>query len=134
MANEMRDRFVELMNDFYYSIESLTREQIRQIADHLIENGVIVPPCEVGDTVYYINRFYHIELRKDTIYKAKVVRIVTNSLGTSLVIQIRNESGCTELSNIDCVETPNIEDFSRTVFLTKEQAEQKLKEMRASNG
>ena len=87
-------------------------------------------PCKVGDTVYYINRFYHIELRKDTIYKAKVVRIVTTSLGTSLVIQIRGEHGCTELSNIDCVETPNIEDFSKTVFLTKSEAEQKLKEMR----
>ena len=128
MANEMRDRLVELLDATI--IVQAEEKALGDIADHLIKNGVIVPPCKVGETVYYINRFYHIELRKDTIYKAKVVRIVTNSLGTSLVIQIRDESGCTELSNIDCVETPNIEDFSKTVFLTKEKAEAKLKEMR----
>ena len=27
---------------------------IFQEADYLLENGVIVPPCKVGDTVYYI--------------------------------------------------------------------------------
>ena len=128
MANEMRDRLVELINQGLLKQGQGWRTEL--IADHLIANGVIVPPCKVGDTVYYINRFYHIELRKDTIYKAKVVRFVTTFLGTSLVIQIRDESGCTELSNIDCVETPNIKDFSKTVFLTKEAAEQKLKEMR----
>ena len=99
------------------------------IADHLLANGVIVPPCKVGDTVYYINRSYHIELKKDAIYEAKVVRIVTTSLGTSLVIQIRGEWGCIQQSNIDCIETPDVKDFYKTVFLSKEEAEEKLKEL-----
>lgn len=31
-------------------------DAIESIADHLIANGVIVPPCKVGDIVYSINR------------------------------------------------------------------------------
>ena len=27
---------------------------IRRFAKYLIDNGVIVPPCKVGDTVYYV--------------------------------------------------------------------------------
>lgn len=124
----MRDRLSQLIFNKLSETcrECSSFECTEELTDYLIANGVTVLPCKVGDTVYYINRFYHIELRKDTIYKAKVVRIVTNSLGISLVIQIRGEHGCTELSNIDCVETPNIEDFSKTVFLTKEEAEQAL--------
>lgn len=34
-----------------HNVEMFDR-QIEHIADHLIANGVIVPPCEVGDTVY----------------------------------------------------------------------------------
>ncbi len=37
-----RDRLIELLQDYLYS---------EQIADHLLANGVIVPPCEVGDKV-----------------------------------------------------------------------------------
>ena len=105
-------------------------EKAKILAEYLLANGVIVPPCKVGDTVYYINRSYHIELKKDTIYEAKVVRIVTTSLGTSLVIQIRGEWGCIQQSNIDCIETPDVKDFYRTVFLTKEEAEEKLRELK----
>ena len=39
----MRDRLIELLGDYLYS---------EQIADHLLKNGVIVPPCKVGDVVY----------------------------------------------------------------------------------
>ena len=126
-----RDRLIEL-------VDKAKEEYVNDVTDHtetdyivetLLNRGVIVPPCKVGDTVYYINRSYHIELKKDTIYEAKVVRIVTTSLGTSLVIQIRGEWGCIQQSNIDCIETPDVKDFYRTVFLTKEEAEKKLKEL-----
>lgn len=46
MQNEMRDRLIELLGDYLYS---------EQIADHLIANGVILPPCKVGDKVWLIN-------------------------------------------------------------------------------
>lgn len=28
------------------------------IADYLLANGVILPPCKAGDTVYVISRYY----------------------------------------------------------------------------
>lgn len=85
------------------------------------ETGTLVRlPCKVGDTVYYINKRPHIALYLNTIYKAEVVRIVTTRLGTSLVIQIHNEHGCTEI--------PDIKDFGKIVFLTREDAEKALKE------
>ena len=88
-------------------------------ADYLLANGVIVPPCKVGDTVYYFShRPFNLSLLPNTIYEADVVRIVTTKLGTSVVIQIHNEYGCTEV--------PQISDFGKTVFLIKEEAEKAL--------
>ena len=47
----MRDRLIKLLRDSGCSDEFETFEDI---ADYLIENGVIVPPCKVGDKIYYI--------------------------------------------------------------------------------
>lgn len=49
MQNDMRDRLVELLGDYLYS---------EQIADHLIANGVILPPCNVGETLYLVQIGY----------------------------------------------------------------------------
>lgn len=43
----MKDRLIELLGDYLYA---------EQIADHLIANGVIVPPVKVGQTVYRVYR------------------------------------------------------------------------------
>lgn len=55
----MRDRLIELINQaekkFYDTDNSLSNVE-KYVADYLLENGVIVPPCNVGDTVY-INVF-----------------------------------------------------------------------------
>lgn len=49
----MRDRLIELLRKSGASFERALPEDI---ADYLLANGVIVPPCKVGDTVYSINR------------------------------------------------------------------------------
>lgn len=38
-----------------HNVEMYDRN-IEHIADHLLANGVIVPPCKVGDKVYYLCR------------------------------------------------------------------------------
>ena len=49
----MRERLIELIaesalkGDYTY---------IPDVADYLLENGVIVPPCKVGDTLYVISQ------------------------------------------------------------------------------
>ena len=118
-----RNRLIELLSEAHKKfIKSDSVYEFDFFADHLLANGVIVPPCKVGDTVYYLNTRYAITLKKNTIYIAKVVRIVTTYLGTCLVIHIRDDEG-------GCCEIPDIRDFGKTVFLTKEEAEEKLKEL-----
>lgn len=46
----MRDRLIELLDG--KSID--TRADIEFIADYLLENGVVCPPCKVGQTVYRV--------------------------------------------------------------------------------
>jgi len=83
--------------------------------------NIIVPPCKVGDTVWYLNKHPHISLFQNSVYKAKVVRIVTTNIGTAVVIQIQSEG---------CCEIPDVTDWGITVFLTKEEAEQALAKMK----
>ena len=86
----------------------------------LKEQGRLIElPCKIGDTVYYINTHNRLSLFKNTVYEAKVARFVTTRYGTSIVIQIRNEYGCTELYSED--------NYNKTVFLTREEAEAALK-------
>ena len=96
------------------------------VADYLLADGWIRLPCKVGDKVYYFSdRPFNLSLQENTIYEATVVRIVTNRITTSLVIQIHNEYGVTEV--------PEITYFGKSVFLTKEQAERELKKRGEQN-
>lgn len=61
MKNKMKDRLVSLLNNLPERevIVSGTRVGKRlhtaeTIAEHLLANGVLVPPCKVGDTVYAV--------------------------------------------------------------------------------
>ena len=119
----MRDRLIELLGKCcakYLNVTHLLEFEKAILVDYLLENGVIVPPCKCGDKVYYISQEpLNLSVQANTIYEADVVRIVTTRLGTSLVIQIRNEYGCTEI--------PDIRSWGISVFATKEEAEQGLK-------
>lgn len=53
----MKDRLIELLKNKYDHFCDQCRvnkdsHYIENLADHLIQNGVIVPPCNLGDTVY----------------------------------------------------------------------------------
>ena len=48
----MRERLKELLEDAPRI--AFSKDESEEIADYLIENGVIVPPCKVGDKVYKI--------------------------------------------------------------------------------
>ena len=77
------------------------------MADYLIDNGVIVPPCKVGDTVYipYLS----------TVIEKKVCSIVVQKPFFTVYC------GGTSLRF-------SKEDFGKTVFLTREEAEKALEE------
>ena len=76
------------------------------LADYLISNGVIVPPCKVGDTVYHL-------YPKQGIKSNKVKRIQVGTYG----MMIADRNGVFRADEIN-----------KTVFLTSEEAEKSLKE------
>lgn len=123
----MRDRFIEILREpipvigglKIFGESRMPAVDAERYADHLLANGVIVPPCKVGDTVWYLNRYHSISMLKDAVYEAKVVRVYVEKENTlCLSIQIKNEWGTTEF--------PHITEIGKTVFLTKEEAERAL--------
>lgn len=51
----MRDRLVELIEEAAQIWDESPLGSFNEIcADHLIANGVILPPCKVGDTIYML--------------------------------------------------------------------------------
>ena len=53
-----KEKLVELINEansnynFEFSVGKIPKPRDEYIADFLLENGVIVPPCKVGDKMY----------------------------------------------------------------------------------
>ena len=119
MQNDMRDRLVELLEQAHKDgcFADIS------VADHLIANGVIVPPCNIGDVVYSI--------RTDTkvIYSCSVCEFIINkhfeNIHKECKVYIIEDGRFTYF---------DFSSFGKTVFFTKEEAEQKLKEMRVENG
>ena len=89
-----------------------------RVADAILADGWMRPPCKVGDVVWYLNKHPHIALFQNSVYKAKVVRLVTISTGTVIVIQIKSEG---------CCEIPDESDWGITLFASREEAEKALK-------
>ena len=113
----MRDRLIELIRESncvdiwdYYNDDFKKPNPIEQLADYLLANGVIVPPCKVGDTVYYPSA------SSDRIFEKKVDEI--------LMSEIENDKGF--YIHIAGCYIP-FENIGKTIFLTKEEAEKALK-------
>lgn len=100
-----KERLKEIINEVARSYGGLT---VDELADHLLANGVIVPPCKVGDTIYRagdpIKKVYEWQIEHIEIYADEIVFID------------------------DSDNTFTAEDIGETVFLTQEEAEKALAE------
>ena len=103
---------------------------IENIADRLLANGVIVPPCKVGDTVY--------SLREVSCEDIDEVHTVCEHYGFGTydrICTLEKPQKCPYRYRIfkSLVTEYNLLSFARlwgkTVFLTKEEAKEKLKEL-----
>lgn len=122
MANEMRDRLVELL-DATIIVQS-GEKALGDIADHLIENGVIVPPCKVGDKLYFLydKTFANRPSFKPYIYETSDWYFDIDQKGISILPR-----------SIHSYKGKHHYYLGETVFFTKSEAEQKLKEKRGGN-
>ena len=107
----MRDRLKELITKSQLCVNS------RKLADHLIANGVIVLPCKAGDIVYSNDL--------DPRFDVEIERIVIEE-NVITFEWVQYEKGYEVTECWDEGEF-SLDDFSKTVFLTKEEAEKALR-------
>ena len=105
----MRDRLIELIHQADMSLWNSEKPFAETYADYLLANGVVVPPCKAGDTVYCLE-----------------------TIGNPINDYVVQNVGITATQGGWGIER-GFNDFGKTVFLTKEEAEQALKE-REGNG
>ncbi len=119
-----RDRLIELMLNAPQILclkgGQATGKQyqtFQNIADHLLANGVIVPPCNAGETVYCLIQGFENPL------KATVNRITVQKDAVIISCSVLGYFGQSYMAT----------DFGKTVFLTKEEAEKVLNERNNKN-
>lgn len=120
MQNDMRDRLIELLTDNLphcdNPLQDTYDEIVERLANHLIENGAILPPCKVGDTVYDISEFVNgCSCPEIYEYTCEYITIFKDKDGETVF-------------EIDAINF-HFNDFGKTVFLTREEAEKALKEI-----
>ena len=109
-----RDRLIELINEAKKEYESIVTDytETDYIVAVLLNKGVIVPPCKVGDTIYKINK-------------------IPNSACGPFITKEKVEPYAVFYKNImggySCIP---FESFNETVFLLEEKAEEKLEEIK----
>lgn len=108
-----RDRLIGLIHS---AVGGCTRYWAEDIADCLIGNGVIVPPCKVGDAVYQVTRNFISEFR---------VRFIEIATCGNLFLHTDLISGIVYTGEVF-----SESDIGKTVFLTREEAEKVLEGMR----
>lgn len=138
----MRDRLIKLiLNTPVLKFPSGSRAQgktyqtAQNFADHLLANGVIVPPCKVGDKVYVADKGGIREATANEIYFYGSNDHMSILLSFNCDYECENcpfsswsQEPCGEYScggEYGCWDV-KCEDFGKTVFLTKEEAETAL--------
>lgn len=100
-----KEKLIELLSGINV-LDYPTANFTECIADYLLVNGVIVLPCKVGDVVYVV---YPVQ----GITEQKVKRFQLGSYG----LMFATGKGVRP-----------VDDFGKTVFLTREEAEKALRE------
>lgn len=116
----MQNRLINLLYQFKnLSIADLDESEL---ADYLIENNAVAFPCSPGDTVYRIMA----DKRIKEPYKYKVMGIWYSAVETCSSVHLaRFVKGVFESS----MSVP-FSEFGKIVFLTREEAEERQKELK----
>lgn len=116
-----RERLIELLSKaFNVSDDNYGTPNIEQVADYLLNNGVIVPPCKINDHVWFIKSAFSVLVKP---LEARIIDI----RGISIEHNILYES-ITLYNDLARRFTSN--DIGTKVFLTKEEAEQAIQALK----
>lgn len=115
----MRERLIELMKKNYVSSALITESLLKyweELADMLLDEGVIVPPVTIGQKVYIIGWCNDVEE-----FVVRDVRLFTNDKGDSSYSFRAVMRSTSYIHFMDYY-------IGSTVFLTKAEAEKALAE------
>lgn len=122
---DMKNRLIELINNYPcmstaedYFMESISDD----LADYLLANGVIVPPCKVDDTVY------EIQPMQKRVQAYTIISVKYNGRFWMFSWVLKDRKG--HYGNIEGFDSYQL---GKTVFLSYKEAEKALKE-RENNG
>ncbi len=122
----MRDRLIELIWEVPFVCdgnEPFMRGVAGEIADHLLANGVIVPPVSIVGQTVYIPWAYG---GTKGVAFFEVTHIITDNNKSYIRTNFEtDDEGFWEMYNGGQFD---FEDFGKTVFLTREEAEKALAE------
>jgi uncharacterized protein YuzE len=125
MQNEMRNRLIELLKkaDKNASDKLITdyEDAIQDNADYLIANGVIAPPCNVGDVVYAYCEYFGILKYLVSKFSVSYMGKENDYLYWEAVAYAPDTDELLDEMEFD------IDEIGKYVFFTYEEAEQKLK-------
>lgn len=133
----MRDRLIELVKQrLPYGVSVGAKFEQRfceKVADYLLANGVIVPPCKIGDKVYYLaNECDNCYEQDDYCYrdckKPKGYTKVNETVIKQFRIRGDEFDGMTDTNALASTYSHDFyfRDIGKTVFLTREEAERAL--------
>lgn len=118
----MKERLIELIKNAPRltfaaggRLQGRTYQTVSNIAKHLLANGVIVPPCKVGDVLYYLANFGD-ELFIDEI---RVTEVGTKHIFASAYKDDEN----------DIQDVYVYSDLGESLFFAREEAEKKLRDI-----
>ncbi len=115
----MKEKMIELLTDTLSEWEcEVQPETVSEIAEHLLESGVIAPPCEVGQWLWVVRKDYVSEsFRVDAFDDKNFIMIMEDAEHNTSPIYMGLKIWKIPFSF-----------FGKTVFPTKETAEAALKE------
>lgn len=135
----MRERLIELLNQIRGDEIALMNEEAEILIDHLLANGVIVPPCKGGDVVYildakrpcfacdfcddYCHKNCRFDDRAELVVKEATVCRITVEKDGYISYEVGRNKTVGPYSHFF-----RFDDFGKTVFLTKKEAEAALEE------
>lgn len=103
-----RERLIELLDECR-GIEGIGMELVEKHADHLLANGVIVPPCKVGDYVRFKGltslwrvdaiHYYREGLPQISVTNGKITTTVTDDGMFEVLTREEAEKALAERSN-----------------------------------
>ena len=120
-----KEKIEDCENDYFIAIQKKLKEY-----EQLDKNGLLLRlPCKVGDTVWVITSPFNVfegieydENSRDECYESFISSVTFYKNNVQYRINAK-------VTNHFISAYYNEQDFGKTIFLTKEEAEQKLKDM-----